>query len=92
MGEGKDSSRTSRQKTPDHERCGPGENCGGSQSEMGEGQGGWKIRALISFRSTRITTPLIGPVEDKAKLNEAAPLGATAGMRYPEAGMAAVNR
>ena len=30
--------------------------------------------------------------EDVAKLNEAAPLGSTAGMRYPESGMAAVNR
>lgn len=31
-------------------------------------------------------------VEDIAQLNEAAPIGATAGMRYPEAGMATVNR
>jgi aryl-alcohol dehydrogenase-like predicted oxidoreductase len=30
--------------------------------------------------------------EDMAELNEAAPPGATAGMRYPEWSMAAVNR
>jgi aryl-alcohol dehydrogenase-like predicted oxidoreductase len=30
--------------------------------------------------------------QDIAELNEAAPPGATAGMRYPESGMAAVNR